>query len=138
MSVSGVDFEAGMKLNILPLLRRDSGSLSRVLLKSLRSQESWREWQNRDARSNISAHANSDPASSLRSLSHAELKFRKRIARILTLASALSPRYVPKIVELAKRNFKRGITLVSNCRLIVQDSGILARTDCLQSYSKTS
>ena len=80
-------------------------------------------------KSNLSAHAYSNPASSLRSLNHAELKFRKRIARILTVASHTN-RGRTQDTLIRNRHFRRGIILVKNCRLYIQYPGNLARTDC--------
>ena len=79
--------------------------------------------------SNLSAHANSNPSSPLRSLNHAELKFRKRIARILTVASHTNRRRTQDTL-IRNRHFRRGIILVKNCRLYIQYPGILARTGC--------
>ena len=77
----------------------------------------------------LSAHALGNPASSLRSLNHAELKFRKRIARILTVASHTN-RGRTQDTLIRNRHFRRGIILVKNCRLYIQYPGNLARTDC--------
>ena len=77
----------------------------------------------------LSAHALGNPASSLRLLNHAELKFRKRIARILTVASHTN-RGRTQDTLIRNRHFRRGIILVKNCRLYIQYPGNLARTDC--------
>ena len=101
------------------LAESSSSSFRRIahfVLSDWRSSEIHPVYIRSGARSTLSAHANSDPAPSLRSLSHAELKFRKQIARILTLASQTVSTYRiicenSKILQVAYEHTDRSVRM---------------------------